>query len=241
MAAISCLFWSFVVLLLAGLLTLMLLGIREILLGTGSRDWRRGIRGAALVAPVLAVAVFCGALLNSIRECLAAPYSSPPATFQSAALTGTWQVHYMDWGVDRLIIRADGTFKQVYRDRTLDGYVYETPWNAWSLERLADGRVRIHLQGARYYLEGIRIAEENGMHPAWLDSECDDPWCAEAWPRGFFDPVGHDEVVHMVEELVLNVRSDSSGQLHLLHMRIGGGLGFGLVCQWEEFRRVATP
>ena len=52
------------------------------------------------------------------------PFSNPPATFEESDLVGVWEAEYA--GLDRLTIREDGTFKQVYRE---GDYVYETPWN----------------------------------------------------------------------------------------------------------------
>lgn len=140
-------------------------------------------------------------------------YSNPPATFQDSDLVGTWEAHYGD-RVDRLIIRIDGTFKQIYRDRD---YAYETPWNKWWVERLPDGRVRVHLEGARYYL-------------TWVE-------------RGdylFYDPFG-DELIEMRGELVLNVRRLPSGEIILYHMFASPEWGFPII-GWERdmFRRV-TP
>lgn len=237
MPAISCLFWSFVVLVLAGLLTLMVLGIREILLGTGSRDWRRGVRGAALLAPVLlAVGLFCAGPLESIRECLEAPYWNPPPAFREGDLVGTWEARYGQ-SIDRLIFNVDGRFRQIYEDRYMQDYVYESSWNDWWAERFPDGRVRVHLQGARYYVAGITTGEQDGMHFGE----------AELWGRSgplpypFYDPYA-DETVDMVGELILNVRIDSSGELLLHHMSIETDLGFPIIgCEQDMFRRVETP
>jgi len=150
-------------------------------------------------------------------------YSNPPPAFQDFDLVGTWEAHYMEWGSDKLIIRADGTFKQIYTDHTAEGYVYETPWSEWWIECFPDGRVRLHLQGARIYKEGIRIAELDGM-----GSPCPEefPDCAsEHTPRPFYDPIA-GESLNMVGELLLNVQRDSSGELVLLHMLLSKDQGF---------------
>lgn len=96
----------------------------------------------------------------------------PPATFRKTDLVGTWEGHYGGYagygqGLDRLILRADGTFKQIYEIEK-QGYVYETPWNEWWMERFPDGRVRVHLEGARYYVAGIERAERDGLDPTGL-------------------------------------------------------------------------
>ena len=170
-----------------------------------------------------------------------ARYSNPPPTFQDSDLVGAWEAHYMEWGVDRLIIRVDGTFKQIYQDHTVEGYVYETPWNEWWVERFPDGRVRLHLRGARIYKEGIRIAERDGMHDL---GPADQPnfWGESGPPSfAFYDPIA-EESVEMVGELVLNVQSDSSGEIVLLHMLLSSDQGFvSLTGKAIGFKRIETP
>ncbi len=229
MVGISCVIWSFAVLLsmlLLGLFfALLLLAIREILLGRRSRSWTRGTRGVALLATVLlAVVFFCPVPLNSIRECLEAPYSNPPSTFRDSDLLGTWEAHYSR-STDTLIIKADGTFRQIYEDHYVQEYVYQTPWNEWWVERFPDGRVRVHLHGARFYEEGIRVAEEGAGLERWK----------------FYDPVAHDSVDTRTE-LILNVRIDSSGELILYHMWSPADEGFAMIgCERNLFRRMDTP
>jgi len=159
-----------------------------------------------------------------------APYLNPPATLQESDLVGTWEAHYIWGGVDRLILREDGTFKQEFWCRSQD-YFWESPWGPWYLERFPDGRVRLHLEGGRYYLYDIDIAEREGFVPR----EALLPPLEEPWPHGFWDPVA-EEFVNMPHKLVLNVRSDN-GELVLFHMYYGsqGGVALG---HWEEFRRV---
>lgn len=172
-------------------------------------------------------------------HCLEAPYSNPPSSLQAADLAGTWQTSY-DRGVDKLMLRADGTFKQLYERRVahiIRDYAYETPWNEWEIERFSNGTVRIRLRGARYYLGGIRTAELDGMQfggPQFW-GEGGPP------PYGFYDPIAH-ETVHMVGELMLNVRADSSDELLLHHMWLSSDRGFvAMGCEEEQFRRVETP
>jgi len=179
-----------------------------------------------------------GVALLLISGCKA-PYSNPSGTFKDNDLVGTWEGHYDD-GSDKLTIRADGTFKQVYQDNTVKGYVYETPWNKWWVERFSDGRVRVHLQGARYYLYGIRQAELDGMYPPCSLPPPDCLVGEEPRPWGFYDPIAQ-ELVKMAKELVLNVRSDS-GKIILMHMWIDNDRGFAIIGgESEEFRRVGMP
>ncbi|HUW96177.1 MAG TPA: hypothetical protein VMW58_10355 [Anaerolineae bacterium] len=229
MPSISCLFWSSVVLLIVLFLGLLLsfvaVAIREVLLGARSRNWRRGMRGVALLAAVLLAAVLlCGAPLNSIRKCIEVPYSNPPSTLQDADFVGTWEARYGE-SIDRLTFKADGTFRQLYDDGYDEDYVYETPWNKWSLERFPDGRLRICLEGARFYEEGIRVAEQGVGLERWV----------------FYDPVSN-ESVDMRAKVVLNVRIDRSGELLLYHMWSSADEGFAIVgCERNMFRHVETP
>jgi len=171
---------------------------------------------------MLAVTAF---ILLSAVACEMQPYSNPPLTFEDSALVGTWEATYSHSQIDRLLLRADGTFKQVYvenwRGEGKD-YVYETQWNPWWVERSLDGRVRLHLKGARY----LRLGHE---------------WAARLHDQGFYDPVA-DAFLEMVEELVLNVRRRSSGELILLHMWEHGDRGYILFGgSGEEFHRVEGP
>ena len=169
-----------------------------------------------------------------------APYSNPVETFKESDLAGTWEAHYSERRFDKLILRADGTFKQVYQDNTVKGYVYETPWNKWWMERFPDGRARLHLQGARYYLDGIHQAELEGMEPP-CSSDHPDCWGgSQPPPRSFYDPISQ-ELVKMIKELVLNIRSDS-GKIILMHMWSGSDGGYAIIGgESEEFRRVGAP
>jgi hypothetical protein len=169
------------------------------------------------------------------------PFSNPPATFQEFDLVGIWETDYWGTGVDRLIIKADGTFKQIYQDRKVEDYAYKTPWNEWWVERLPDGRVWVHLQGARYYLAGIRIAEREGLHDPGPEDQPDFWGEAGPPPRSFYDPFGK-EFLEMVGKLVINVRSDSSGKTLLHHMWTSSDRGFAIIGgEAEVFRRVEEP
>lgn len=190
------------------------------------------MRNTKLVGMVLSVFVIvtaCPSCCAVFAPHLEQPYSNPPATFQDADLVGVWEAHYMEWGQDKLILKADGTFKQIYQDCTLEGYIYETPWNDWSVEYFPDGRVRLHMEGARYYLAGIKIAELSGRSSPNSES-----------PFFFYDPVT-EESLTMIGELVLNVRRDSSGEIVLLHMWTDFDRGVAVIGgEAEEFRRIKT-
>ena len=176
--------------------------------------------------------------------CLEAPYSSPPPTFEDSDLIGTWETRYAGWpagDLDRLSLREDGTFQQTYEDYQLKGYLYETEWEEWWVERFPDGRVRLHLPEARYYAAGMTIAELDGLGlpcPASLPGCTGEPTLP---PHSFYDPFAR-EYLYMEGELVLNVRVDSAGELLLHHMWWHSDRGFASAdCQGEQFRAVETP
>jgi hypothetical protein len=73
----------------------------------------------------------------------------PPSTSKESDLVGTWQTKYPGERIDTITLRADGTYKQVYRQP--DGYTYESPWNRWYLEYRDSGWIYVHLEGMRYY------------------------------------------------------------------------------------------
>jgi len=200
-----------------------------------------------------AILLFLGLIALAIACCYGASYyvlekpiekftksKNPPMTLEESDLVGTWKADYgrlYDGGIDTLILKADGTFKQIYQNRSQD-YAFETPWNEWWLERFPDGRVQVHLKGARYYLSGIREAEQEGVSPRLGVTGGD--------PRSYYDPFHPDRFdpvwsgrssVHMVRELVLNVRVLPSGELVLAHMWPSSEWAWG---DMQLFHRVET-
>lgn len=114
-------------------------------------------------------------LLASLASCWcprrqeSSAYSNPPPTLENSDLVGIWQAVYSGhevegglWGqmtgVETLILGADGMYQQVYDNER--GHVQVSPRNKWSVERLPDGRVQIHLVGAHFYPLEARIGED---------------------------------------------------------------------------------
>jgi hypothetical protein len=142
--------------------------------------------------------------------------TQPPPQIEESDLVGFWETKYSRTMTDTLQLRSDGTFKQLYEDRAR-GYVFETPWNAWWIERLPNQLIRIHLEGAKYFLES----------PTLHDGE-------------FYDPYAH-EFLHPVKELVLHVRMDSKGELLLEHVWTYGAQGFAIIGgEAQRFRRAES-
>jgi hypothetical protein len=131
-------------------------------------------------------------------------------------LAGVWEARYsIDDGIDGLILRADGTYQQVYYSQWKK-YSYATPWNKWHLERFADGRARIYLEGARYYPQGIEVGELEGLEyypQGWGDRpKIHGP---EPYPHFFYDEE-NDQFLPMVGRLILDVRPRFSSRGFLL-------------------------
>ncbi len=188
--------------------------------------------GVLLAAVILLAVGGCGTTYT---------YTNPPPSFDSSRLVGTWQATYAGRALDTLILRADGVFMQRYRPGSGGGDSFETSWSGWSLERFPDGRIRLHLEGARYFPGGSSMAELRG-----LDSPCADPLpqCLKGHhPWLFRDPIGNESVV-MVGELVLNVQVESPEQLVLLPMLDNVDAGWRLALSGkalDAFYRVAGP
>lgn len=177
---------------------------------------------------VLPILLWLAITVCGLPSCTS-PYENPPPTLTEPDLVGVWKANYFGSGSDTLDVRADGSFRQIYRQRN---YRFETPWNQWSLERFSDGRVQIRLHGARYYCRGTEIAERNGMNPF-------DP----AKPFAFWDPIG-EELVEMPGQLALNVQILPSGELVLVHMLMSVDEGFTSVWGGEApgtFHRTEAP
>jgi len=120
-------------------------------------------------------------------------WQCPPLSeeFGESSLIGSWHSRYNSASNDTIILRADGTYKQVYR-QTNDSYTYESPWNRWFLEYRPGGGAYLHLEGMHYCLsiEGVCKREEGGGGD-WL----------------YYDPcVGHP--VRMEDEVILAVTGD---------------------------------
>ena len=72
-----------------------------------------------------------------------------PATFEEADLIGIWVAKY--WGglaTDTLVLREDGTYKQIYDDPE-GGFHYESDWQTWWVEYREVGYLWLHLDGMR--------------------------------------------------------------------------------------------
>jgi hypothetical protein len=159
---------------------------------------------------------------------LQAPWADPPPELSDDDLVGIWQIR-TGGSTETVKLETGGTFRQEYVE---DGGKYEfvSPIGRWSIERLANGQMRVHLIGARYFQEGPEVAELQGRL-----AEC--PWesgSPQACLRPFYDPFSK-EYIEMPGELVLNVRVDSQGRLLLYQMWTSGDGGFPLLGGGDDY------
>ncbi len=100
----------------------------------------------------------------------------PPEGFTETDLEGTWWAGYHSFPrrSDTLIIRGDGTYKQIIFLETED-YEYESEWQPWRIEYLGDGVMYVHLTGMRLYAFNPNLIEKGvvGGGDAWFVDFCE--------------------------------------------------------------------
>jgi len=143
-----------------------------------------------------------------------APYDCPPLpeTFTEADLIGTWVASYFLHDKDTLIIRANGTYKQIYNDPD-SGLQYESDWQEWWIEHRPSGFLRLHLEGMRRCddITSLCLMESGGLtQDDWGVDECE------------------NETIRMAGEVVLIVTGvperyrDVPRRIELRHARLAG-------------------
>lgn len=102
---------------------------------------------------VFLVAVIVGGWIKApaaARDYDAAPCIRVPEGFRESDLVGTW-IGSEFGHVDTLVIRADGTYQQVYTGNPEfeNTAKFISPWNRWTLEYRPNGSIWLHLRGMR--------------------------------------------------------------------------------------------
>jgi hypothetical protein len=133
-----------------------------------------------------------------------------PATFKEMDLIGTWVTSYSLNDKDTLIIKEDGTYKQIY-DSPDAGKRYESDWQEWRVEYRESGFIRLHLEGMRRCsdIDSICDREGGGVDP--------DLFTAIDYCEG--------EVIEMPDEIILIVtgaKDDPPRGILLRHARLAG-------------------
>jgi hypothetical protein len=189
----------------------------------------------SLISFTLSVFVILLAMLNSCST----RFINPPSDLSISDLQGVWIARYSKESTDIITINSDTTYNQVFKD-DIQNYVFDSGWSTLTLEDLPNGMKRLHLDGARYYAEGIFLAETNGRkNPDTPCLEEDCTWGLQA--RLFYDPFA-DELIQMVDRLILVVLVDPQGNLVLHHLWTSSDRGF-LIISWDRevfYRDAAT-
>jgi hypothetical protein len=89
-----------------------------------------------------------GAVLQEDRGNKGCTSILPPETLQESDIVGTWIAKYGSAATDTLILKEDGTYKQIYNNSITD-YHYESDWQKWWLEHRESGIPHLHMEKMR--------------------------------------------------------------------------------------------
>lgn len=96
------------------------------------------------ILPCLVWCMICQmSLIEALRGKSVGKCQPPPESFQESDLVGTWVAKY-----DTLILKEDGTYKQIY-DNPQTGDHYESDWQEWWVEYRESGIPYLHLKGMK--------------------------------------------------------------------------------------------
>lgn len=98
----------------------------------------------------------------------------PPDGFSETDLVGTWIATRLP-STDTLVIRADGTYKQIIHIETPD-VDYESGWLSWRLEYSESGSPYLHMEDLRLcaYLPDVMNCEQSGGGDFYFYDFCRD-------------------------------------------------------------------
>ena len=163
-------------------------------------------------------------------EACTSDFLNPPVDVEISELEGTWVAEYGSGVRDTVTIKSDGTFKQVFENHKKN-YIYDSGWQKWTLQQVSKDFTYLHLNGGRYYIEGIPIGEAQGkknLERPCLGNDC--TWGLS--PRVFYDPFT-DTTTQMVDELILVPVKDKNG-LILHHIWTSSDRGFAIIGRNRE-------
>ncbi len=72
-----------------------------------------------------------------------------PTSFKESDLIGTWVAEYGGGDTATLILREDGSYKQIYDDPR-SGDHFESDWKKWRVEYRISGFLRLHMESMRW-------------------------------------------------------------------------------------------
>lgn len=161
------------------------------------KEWKIVIGIIVVLALPVAMCVIClgaSSLISFYRtdKKTESPACLPlPTSFSESDLVGTWTGYYFGH-IDKLIIQADGTYKQIYSGDYIN---FESDWQKWYIEYDKYGYLRLHLAGMRR-CDG-------------LESECNDPGGGLPSSRTVVNPCPSGEVI-LDDEVILFVTGTTS-------------------------------
>jgi hypothetical protein len=132
---------------------------------------------------VVAVLAGCAPVKEEKNRC-----KPPPQGFTETDLVGTWVKKHLDLRSDTLIIKEDGTYKQIIH---LEAYSvdYESDWLPWYIEYTDDDIPYLHMEGLRLcaHVPDLRGCDQAGggdydwnafNSGEWFDY-CHDKWMVQ--------------------------------------------------------------
>ncbi len=115
--------------------------------------------------------------------------NNSPSNFKVNDLVGRWKAVYGNNRVDNLIIKENGTYKQIYSEP--NGYNYEGSWNKWYIEYGNKNKIYLHLENMVFFPLG-REWSQNGSQNLFSDIQ------------PFYNP-DEDTSVKMINEIILRI------------------------------------
>jgi hypothetical protein len=90
----------------------------------------------------------------------------PPKALGEEDLIGTWVADYANGNIDKIIIKDDGTYKQIFSSTASD-LSFESSWQKWWIEQKDHGYLYLHLEGMKRCddLETICKYPNGGLNP----------------------------------------------------------------------------
>jgi len=115
-----------------------------------------------------------------------------PENFKESDLVGSWIGRYFE-NKERIIIRDDGTYKQIFSNDFLN---FESEWQKWYIEYAPQGYIRLHMVGMRR-CDG-------------LESECNDPGGGLPSHTLVINPCDNISMAYPDDEITLFVTGSTS-------------------------------
>jgi len=141
-------------------------------------------------------------LLGSIVACVSTSswIEGSLTSFSDTNLEGIWEAHYdLHDGVEILVFNKDKTYLQLYEDP--QGFLYSNGTGTWKIEKDANNRVFVHLDGGLWFPMGAETAQLKGKD-LFLSND----------PYPYYDHATN-KIVTMLNKLTLEVipRANSKG------------------------------